>query len=153
MAIGASDFGADVRADAGLFRGHVEAGGAGDVVVIENSQGREVECGGAGHQLFRNRRPFQEAECAAAMELNVRGLGVGIGELALWLVIGAFYKPMGIAVNAVQGAVGERDVPFVAIPDGSGPPIARGAPRPGGVEHLSVNAGSGETAGAVAVEF
>ena len=54
MTVGASDFGADVRAEAGLFRGHVEAGGAGDVVAVEDREGREVERGGAGDQFFGN---------------------------------------------------------------------------------------------------
>ena len=48
MAIGAGDFGADVGANAGFFGGHVEAGGAGDVVVVEHCEGGEVELGGAG---------------------------------------------------------------------------------------------------------
>ncbi len=55
MTIGASDFGADVRAHAGLFRGHVEARGAGDVVAVEDRQGGEVERGGAGDQFFGHR--------------------------------------------------------------------------------------------------
>ncbi len=49
VTVGAGDFGADVRADAGFFRGHVEARGAGDVVAVENREGGEVERGGAGH--------------------------------------------------------------------------------------------------------
>ncbi len=52
MTIGASDFGSDVRAKAGFFRGHVEAGGAGDVVAVEDGEGREVERGRAGDQFF-----------------------------------------------------------------------------------------------------
>ena len=77
MTVGASDFGADVRAEAGLFRGHVEAGGAGDVVAVQDRQGREVERGGAGHQFFGYRRPFQKAEGAAGVEFDVGGLGIG----------------------------------------------------------------------------
>ena len=71
MTIGASDFGADVRANAGLFRGHVEAGGAGNVVAVEDREGREVKRGGAGDQFFGNRRAFKETESAAAMELDI----------------------------------------------------------------------------------
>jgi len=56
------------------------------------------------------------------------------------LVITAFDEPVGIGVDAVQGPVGERDVPFIAIPCGGGPPIARGSPGSGGVENLSMNA-------------
>ncbi len=71
MTVGTGDFGADVRSEAGLFGCHVEAGGAGDVVAVENRQGREVERGGAGHQFFRNRRPFEEAERAASVQFDV----------------------------------------------------------------------------------
>jgi len=71
MTVGACDFGADVRADAGLFRGHVEACGAGDVVVVENRKGREVECGRAGDQLFWYRGAFEKTESGARMEFDV----------------------------------------------------------------------------------
>ncbi len=71
MAVGAGDFGADVGADAGLFRGHVEAGGAGDVVAVEDGEGGEVERGGAGDQFFRDGGAFEEAEGGAGVEFEV----------------------------------------------------------------------------------
>ena len=71
MAVGAGDFGADVRADAGLFRGHVEAGGAGDVVAIEHGEGGEVEFGGAGDQFFGRGGAFEKAEGGAGVQFDV----------------------------------------------------------------------------------
>ena len=68
MAVRAGDFGADVGADAGFFRGHVEAGRAGDVVAIEHGEGGEVEFGGAGDEFFGGGGAFQEAECGAGVE-------------------------------------------------------------------------------------
>ena len=70
MTVGAGDFGADVRADAGLFRGHVEAGGAGDVVAVEDREGGEVERGGAGDQFFGDGGAFEKAEGAAGVEFD-----------------------------------------------------------------------------------
>ena len=58
---------------------------------------------------------------------------------------------IGIAIDAIERAVGECDVPFVAIPCGGCPPIARGSPGSGGVEHFSVNARCGDANRAVAV--
>ena len=77
MPVGASDFGADVRADAGLFRGHVEAGGAGDVVVVEDGEGGEVERGGAGDQFFGDGGAFEKAEGGARVEFDIRWLVAG----------------------------------------------------------------------------
>jgi hypothetical protein len=62
VAIGAGDFGADVGADAGFFGGHVEARGAGDVVVVEHGQGGEVEFGRAGDEFFGGGGALEEAE-------------------------------------------------------------------------------------------
>ena len=71
MPVGAGNFRADVRANAGLFRGHVKAGGAGDVVGVEDSECGKIKCGGASHQFFGDRRPFQKAERAAGVELDI----------------------------------------------------------------------------------
>src|SRR5579864_7409703 len=70
-AIGASDFGADVGAEAGLFRGHVKARSAGDVVGIEDGQGREVEPGRAGDQFFGYGGAFEEAEGATRVKFDI----------------------------------------------------------------------------------
>ena len=99
MTVGAGDFGADVRADAGLFRGHVEAGGAGDVVAVEDREGREVERGGASDQFFGDGGAFEKAEGGAGVELDIVAVG---------LVIGAFDEPVssGSRVDAIERAVG-----------------------------------------------
>ena len=72
VAVGAGDLGADVCAEPGLFRGHVEAGGAGDVVAVEDGEGREVERGGAGDQFFGDGGAFEKAEGAAGVQFDVR---------------------------------------------------------------------------------
>ena len=71
MTVGAGDFGADMCANAGLFRGHVEAGCAGDVVAVEDGDGGEVERGGAGDQFFGYRRAFEKAEGGAGVKFHV----------------------------------------------------------------------------------
>ena len=83
MAVGAGDFGADMRADAGLFRGHVEASGTGDVVAVKDGKGREVERGGAGDQLFRDGGALEKTESAAGVEFDIRWLVTG----GWWLAI------------------------------------------------------------------
>ena len=71
MTVGTGNFGADVRSEAALFRGHMKAGGAGDVVAVEDREGREVERGGAGHQFFGHGRAFEKAEGGAGVQLDV----------------------------------------------------------------------------------
>ena len=58
-AVGAGDLRADVRADAELLRGHVETGGAGDVVAVEHRQGRDVELGRSGRPVLRGVRSLR----------------------------------------------------------------------------------------------
>ena len=72
VTVRASDFGADVRAEAGLFRGHVEAGGAGDVIAVQDREGRESELGGTGDQFFGDGGAFEEAESRAGVQFNIR---------------------------------------------------------------------------------
>jgi hypothetical protein len=72
VTIGASDLGADVCAEPGLFRGNMESGRAGDVVAIEDGEGREVERGRAGDQFFGDGGAFEKAEGAAGVQLNIR---------------------------------------------------------------------------------
>ncbi len=72
VAIGAGDFGADVRADAGFFCGHVKTRRAGNVVAIEDRQGGEVEFGGARDEFFGNGGAFQKAERRAGVEFDIR---------------------------------------------------------------------------------
>ena len=86
-AIGASDFGADVRANAGLFCGHVEARGAGDVVAVENRQGGEVELGGSGRPVLRAREdPSRKLKAERAWS-STYGLVIAAFDepAALWL--------------------------------------------------------------------
>src|ERR1035437_10611259 len=56
------------------------------------------------------------------------------------LVIAAFHKPTSrLAVEAVDGAVAEGDVPFVARPEAGAPPVARRAPGAGQIQPLAAN--------------
>ncbi len=70
-AVGAGDLGADVGAKAGLFRSHVKASRAGDVVGVENGQGREVELGRAGDEFFGDGGAFEEAKGGAGVEFDI----------------------------------------------------------------------------------
>ncbi len=70
VAVGAGDFGADVRADAGFFRGHVKTRRAGELSRSSMRQGREVELGGASDQFFGHGGAFEEAEGRAGVQFD-----------------------------------------------------------------------------------
>src|ERR1035441_5135787 len=64
------------------------------------------------------------------------------------LVITALHEPAGgFAVDAVEGAIGKRDVPLVAVPGVGSPPVARGAPGTCQIEHLAADAIGHDEAG------
>src|ERR1035438_9654476 len=81
------------------------------------------------------------------MRLAGRGPAPRICEI-VFLVITSFHEPASyLAVDAVEGAIGKRDVPFVARPGVGGPPVAGGAPGAGAFENAAANAFGGEEAG------
>src|ERR1035441_9628747 len=56
------------------------------------------------------------------------------------LVITALHEPAGgFAVDAVEGAIGKRDVPLVAVPGVGSPPVAVGAPGTGQIEDFAAD--------------
>ena len=64
------------------------------------------------------------------------------------LVITALHEPAGgFAVDAVEGAIGKRDVPLVAVPGVGSPPVAVGAPGTGQIEHFAADAIGHDEAG------
>src|ERR1035441_3062317 len=65
-------------------------------------------------------------------------------------VIAALDEPAArLAADAVERAIAEGDVPFVARPGGGGPPIARSAPGAGEFQDLAADAIGGDEAGLV----
>src|SRR5450759_5375538 len=63
-------------------------------------------------------------------------------------VITAFHEPAGgLAVDAVERAIGERDVPLVALPGVGSPPVAGGAPGTGEIEDFAADAFGHDEAG------
>src|SRR5439155_307671 len=63
------------------------------------------------------------------------------------LIIIPFHEPAAggaLEVDAVEGAVAQGDVPFVARPGGGGPPIAGDAPGSGACEYLPLHAARAE---------
>ena len=71
LAIGTGDLGADVRAQACFFRGHMEARRAVEAIAVEQCDGRHVERGGGGDQLFRHGCATQKAESGTGVQLDV----------------------------------------------------------------------------------
>src|SRR5450432_2523992 len=56
------------------------------------------------------------------------------------LVITALHKPAArFAIDTIERAVRERNVPFIARPGIGSPPVARHAPWPGIVQHFAAN--------------
>src|SRR5207249_960950 len=70
-ALGRGDFGADVGANAGLLRRHVEAWSAVDAVAVEERHGRYVQLRAQGGQLLRQRSALEKAEGGPGMEFDV----------------------------------------------------------------------------------
>src|SRR5438045_2813064 len=65
-------------------------------------------------------------------------------------VIRAVHEPAGgltIAIHAVERAIGERDVPFVACPGVWRPPIAGAPPGAGGRQHFPLHTAGGDVSG------
>src|ERR1700723_1644543 len=63
-------------------------------------------------------------------------------------VITAFYKPSArLAVNAVECAVRQRKIPFIAQPGVERPPVAGGAPGPGKIDHFAADIFRGDISG------
>src|ERR1019366_5622103 len=64
------------------------------------------------------------------------------------LVITALHEPAcGFAVDAVERAIGKRDVPLVAVPGVGSPPVARGAPGTCQIEDFAADAIGHDEAG------
>ena len=71
VAVGASDFRANMGANAGLFRRHVKARRAIDAVAVQKSHGGRARLrAGSGH-LFRHRSAFEKAETGACVQFHV----------------------------------------------------------------------------------
>ncbi len=67
-----------------------------------------------------------------------------------WSVVDGVDKPfagVGFLVNAVERAVVEGDVPFLAGPGRGGPPVAGGFPGAGVLEDVAADARGGEVLG------
>ena len=67
-AVGAGDLGADVRAETGLLRGHVEARGAVDAVAVDDGHGGHVEAGAGAGEVLGDGGAFEEGESGAGVE-------------------------------------------------------------------------------------
>src|SRR5579884_1025650 len=98
---------------------------------------------------------MQRATRSSGRDEPSRKLKAERARSSIYLVIGAFQMPasIGLAIHAVECAVVERDVPFIAIPAIERPPVARCAPWTGGVHDAAVDAGRGQAHGTVAVKF
>ena len=83
IAVLAGDFGADVRLGADLFRSHVEARRAAEIVAIHQRHGGVAQVGGALDQILGQRSGFEETEGRASVEVDKTGL-----------VINAFHEPL-----------------------------------------------------------
>ena len=73
VAVGAGDFRADVGAEPGLFRGHVEARRAVDAVAVHQGHGGHAESGAGAGQFLGDSGAFEEAESGAGVEFDVHG--------------------------------------------------------------------------------
>src|ERR1035438_9054815 len=67
------------------------------------------------------------------------------------LVITALHEPAGgFAIDAVERAIGKRDVPLVAVPGVGSPPVAGSAPGTGQIEDFAADAIGHDEAGQAA---
>src|ERR1035438_8639947 len=95
--------------------------------------------------------PYQYIRCGGQTALSTRRKDGALGQWCLspgLLVITSFHEPASyLAIDAVEGAIGKRDVPFIARPGVGGPPVAGGAPGAGAFENAAANARSEERRG------
>src|ERR1035438_7470347 len=95
--------------------------------------------------------PYQYIRCGGQTALSTRRKDGALGQCCLspgLLVITSFHEPASyLAIDAVESAIGKRDVPFVARPRVGCPPVAGGAPGAGAFENAAANAFGGEEAG------
>jgi hypothetical protein len=72
LAVGARDFGADMRAYPRLLRRHVEARRAVHAVPVEQRHGGNAQVRAGGHQIFGRRGALQKTEGRASVKFNIR---------------------------------------------------------------------------------
>ncbi len=70
MPVGASNLGADMGAQSGLLRGHVEARRAVDAVAVHQRHGRHIELRAGAGEFLGHAAAFEEGECGAGVEVD-----------------------------------------------------------------------------------